>query len=153
MDYADFRRVALLMKDKLHLNSEVLDDVLLIKNNMNSLRSFEERWNYFQNIGPIKLNNEWVQAFVDGEGCFQFGIINTVNRGKPYLALAHTLEVARLRRNHDVWVLAALIQFFGCGYIKPKYNIKNIDEAKNSRIVNRFIINQYAVVAYGGIFW
>lgn len=144
LDYADFRKVALLMKDKLHLNSEVADDIILIKNNMNSLRTFEERWNYFQNKGPINLINEWVQAFVDGEGCFQFGIINTVNRGKPYLALSHTLEVAQ--SNHDVWLLAALIQFFGCGYIKPKYNIQNIDEAKNSRIVNRFIINQHAVV-------
>lgn len=69
------------MKDKLHLNSEVADDIILIKNNMNSLRTFEERWNHFQNKGPIYLINEWVQAFV--EGCFQFGIINTVNRGKP----------------------------------------------------------------------
>nr|AMX22313.1 LAGLIDADG endonuclease [Cryphonectria parasitica] len=144
LDYADFRRIALLMKDKLHLNSEVIDEILLIKNNMNSLRTFEERWNYFQNIEPIKLINEWVQAFVDGEGCFQFGIINTVNRGKPYLALVHTLEVAQ--SNHDVWVLAALIEFFGCGYIKPKYNLQNLDEAKKSRIVNRFIVNQHAVV-------
>nr|WDW20829.1 hypothetical protein [Valsa mali var. pyri (nom. inval.)] len=144
LDYADFRRVAILMKDKLHLNTEVMNDIILIKNNMNSLRTFDERWNYFKNQGPIKLINEWVQAFVDGEGCFQFGILNTVNRGKPYLALTHTLEVAQ--SNHDVWVLAALIQFFGCGYLKPKYNIQNIDEAKNSRIVNRIIINQHAVV-------
>lgn len=144
LDYADFRKIALLMKDKLHLNSEVIDEIILIKNNMNSSRTFEERWNYFQNIGPIKLVNEWVQAFVDGEGCFQFGIINTVNRGKPYLALAPTLEVAQ--SNHDVWVLAALIEFFGYGYIKPKYDLQNIDEAKKSRIVNRFIVNQHAVV-------
>lgn len=146
LDYADLKKIALLMKDKLHLNSEVMNEIILIKNNMNSLRTFEERWNYFQKIGPIKLINEWVQAFVDGEGCFQFGIVNTVNRGKPYLALIHTLEVAQ--SNHDVWVLVALIEFFGLrrGYIKPKYNLQNIDEAKKSRIVNRFIVNQHAVV-------
>lgn len=43
LDYLDFKKVALLMKDKRHLNKEVMDDILLIKNNMNSLRSFEER--------------------------------------------------------------------------------------------------------------
>jgi len=30
--------------------------------------------------------------------------------------------------------------------LKPKYDINDVDAAKNSRIVNRFIINQYAVV-------
>lgn len=58
--------------------------------------------------------------------------------------MIHTLEVAQ--SNHDVWILDALTKFFGYGYLKPKYNINNIDEAKNSRIVNRFVINQYAVV-------
>lgn len=43
LDYLDFKKVALLMKDKLHLNKEVMKDILLIKNNMNNSRSFEER--------------------------------------------------------------------------------------------------------------
>lgn len=40
---------------------------------MNS-RSFEERLNYLKSSEPIILNNEWVQAFIDGEGSSQFGI-------------------------------------------------------------------------------
>lgn len=67
---------------------------------MNSLRTFEERWNYLKSCEPIKLNNEWVQAFIDGEGCFSFSIINTTNRGKPYIALNSTMEVAQ--SSHDV---------------------------------------------------
>jgi hypothetical protein len=43
LDYLDFKKVALLMKDKLHLNKKVMEDILSIKNNMNSLRTFEER--------------------------------------------------------------------------------------------------------------
>lgn len=43
LDYLDFKKVALLMKDKLHLNKEVMKGILLIKNNMNNSRSFEER--------------------------------------------------------------------------------------------------------------
>lgn len=40
LDYLDFRKVALLMKNKLHLNKEVMDNILLTKDNMNSLRPF-----------------------------------------------------------------------------------------------------------------
>jgi hypothetical protein len=150
LDYQDFKKAALLLKAKLHLSKEdglaykTTEEILSLKNNMNSLRSFEERWKYLESCQPIKLNNEWVQGFIDGEGSFQFGIVETVNRGKPYLALSHTLEIAQ--SNHDILLLNAFIQFFGCGYLKPKYDIKDINAAKNSRIVNRFIINQYSVV-------
>ncbi len=142
LDYLDFKKVALLMKDKVHL--EDVKVIQVIKKNMNNSRSFEERWSYLKSCEPIKLNNEWVKAFIDGEGSFQFGISNTVNRGKPYLSLAPTLEVAQ--SNHDVLLLNALVQFFGCGYLKPKYDIYDLDAVKNSRIVNRFIINQHSVV-------
>ena len=142
LDYLDFKKVAFLMKDKVHLKG--VEDIQIIKKNMNSSRSFEERWSYLKSCEPIKLNNEWVQAFIDGEGSFQFGISNTVNRGKPYLSLAPTLEIAQ--SNHDVLLLNAIIQFFGCGYLKPKYDIYDLDAVKNSRIVNRLIINQHSVV-------
>lgn len=32
------------------------------------------------------------------------------------------------------------------GYLKPKYDINNMEAAKASRIVNRFVINQNSVV-------
>lgn len=144
LDYLDFRKVALLMKDKLHLNKEVMDNILLIKSNMNSKRSFEQRWSYLKGSEPINLTNEWVQAFVDGEGSFQFLIMNAMSRGKPYIALSPTLEIAQ--SNHDVGVLKALVQFFGCGYLKPKYDINDMEATKSSRIVNRFVISQHSVV-------
>uniref|UniRef100_UPI0030E51CC0 hypothetical protein n=1 Tax=Ophiocordyceps sobolifera TaxID=94213 RepID=UPI0030E51CC0 len=72
------------------------------------------------------------------------GISNSVNRGKPYLALSHTLEIAQ--SNHDILLLNAFVQFFGCGYLKPKYDINDINAAKNSRIVNRFITNNHLIV-------
>jgi len=60
------------------------------------------------------------------------------------LAILHTLEIAQ--SSHDILLLNAFIQFLGCGYLKPKYDINDINAAKNSRSVNRFIINQYEVV-------
>jgi hypothetical protein len=48
-----------------------------------------------------------------------------------------SLEVAQ--NSHDVSILLALKQFFEGGYIKPKYNVNNLEECLNSRSVNRFI--------------
>lgn len=73
-----------------------------------------------------------------------FLISPTVNRGKPYIALTHTLEIAP--SNHDVAILNAIIQFFGGGYLKPKYDINNLEAVKASRIVNRVVINQHSVI-------
>ena len=111
LDFQDFKKVALLIYSKQHLDKKVKDDILLIKNNMNSLRSFEQRWEFFQKSKPIKLANEWVQGFIDGEGSFQFNISHTKNRGKPYISLSATLEIAQ--SNHDVGILNALVLFFG----------------------------------------
>lgn len=144
LDYLDFKKVALLIKDKSHLSEDGYKNIMLIKNNMNSKRSFEDRWSYLNKFEHIQLNSEWVQAFIDGEGSFQFGIANAMSRGKPYIALTPTLEIAQ--SNHDVKLLQAFVEFFGFGYLKPKYDFNDIEAAKNSRIVNRFVINQHNVV-------
>jgi LAGLIDADG endonuclease len=36
--------------------------------------------------------------------------------------------------------------FFCVGYLKPKYDIKSLDESKKSRYVSRLIINQPKVI-------
>ena len=73
LDYLDFKKV-ILLKNKLSL-----DEVLYIKNSMNSKRPFIEKWNYYNNK-KIILMNEWVEAFIDGEGSFLFNVSKTVNR-------------------------------------------------------------------------
>lgn len=144
LDFLDFKRVAFMMKDGLHLKKEYQEIILAIKDNMNSKRYFEERWNFFDTIEPIELASEWVQAFIDGEGSFQFGISDAISRGKPYVALTPTLSVRQ--SSHDIRLLKALISFFGCGYLKPKYDITSLDAAKASRSVNSYVVNQHAVI-------
>lgn len=144
LDYLDFRKVAYMMKDGLHLNEKGMMEIMSIKDNMNSKRSFEERWNYLDKAAPIILNNEWVQAFIDGEGSFQFRIADAVSRGKSYVSLNPTLEIGQ--SNHDIKLLKAFVDFFGHGYLKPKYDIDSIEAAKASRIVNRYVINQHSVI-------
>jgi len=36
------------------------------------------------------------------------------------------------QNNHDVTILYAIKNFFNCGYLKPKYNIKNLEATKNA---------------------
>lgn len=67
-----------------------------------------------------------------------------MSRGKPYIALTPTLEIAQ--SNHDVLILNAIVQFFGCGYLKPKYDIYDVDAVKSSRIVSRYVVNQHSVI-------
>jgi len=48
--------------------------------------------------------------------------------------------------SHDVKLLNAIKHFFGCGYLKPKYDITNLEAAKASRSVNSYVVNQHTVI-------
>ena len=140
LDYLDFKRSVLLLNDSFN----DIDRVLSIKSNMNKSRSYEERWNYLKDK-EFNIMPEWIQAFIDGEGTFQCRIAETISRGArqgaPYIAVNPTLEIAQ--KSHDVFVLNAIIEYFGLGYLKPKYNIHSLKECKNSRTVSRAVFNQF----------
>lgn len=138
LDYLDFKKGVLLFK-----NSSNSDEILFIKNNMNTKRSYEERWNYLKDRS-FNLAPEWIQAFVNGEGSFQCRIAETISRNSKYVAVNPTLEIAQ--KSHDVLVLYAIIRYFGIGYLKPKYDIFSLQESKNSRAVSRAIFNQFDVI-------
>ena len=105
---------------------------------MNNKRSYSERWDFYKK-DKIILNNEWLQAFIDGEGCFQFNIVKTVNRKKSYTAYIPTLSISQ--SSHSVKILKAIIDFLGIGYLKPKYDITNMEVAKLTK-VNRCIFKK-----------
>jgi LAGLIDADG endonuclease len=138
LDFLDFKKIVL---NYFEQRSKNMNNILNIKNNMNRKRLFDERWNYL-NKQIFNLNPEWVQAFIDGEGTFQCRIANYTN--KNYMSVNPTLEIAQ--SSHDVQVLNAIKQFFGFGYIKPKYDINSLDLSKKSRSVNRLIINQFETI-------
>ena len=140
LDYLDFKRAVNLFKDGSGTKNK--DLILYIKQGMNKNRSFENRWNYFTNIPS--LEPEWVQAFIEGEGSFQFLMSNTVNRGRPYFQVYSRLEIAQ--SSHDIKLLAGIQKFFNLGYLKPIYDITSLESAKNSRSVSRYIITQNSVV-------
>lgn len=133
----DFKRALLLLTGK---NPNKLKEILWIKSKMNKNRLYEERWNYLNGL-TFDLKPEWVQAFIDGEGSFQCRIADVTNAGRNYVSVNPTLEIAQ--SSHDVEVLNAIKNFFGLGYLKPKYDIKSLPVSKKSRSVSRLIINQY----------
>lgn len=122
--------------DAIYSNND-LTKILILKNNMNSKRSFEERWNYLNNKNII-LEAEWVQAFIDGEGSFQCNISNTTNRGKPIVNINFTLEIAQ--NNHEIKVLDSIRSFFNKGYLKPKYDFTSLENTLKARSVSRYVV-------------
>ena len=134
LDYLDWKQAIDLYKDKSRKSN--LIKILSIKEGMNKNRSFDDRWHHFKNL--LVINPSWLQAFIDGEGSFQFTFTQTTNRGKPYLASYSCLEIAQ--SSHDIKLLASIKQYFDGGYLKPKYDIWKLEQAKNSISVNRFRI-------------
>ena len=147
LNFNDWKLIAIKINKKEHLTSKGLIEIKSIIGNMNKERSFEDKYNFCKNSlgltnnGEITKNlpAEWIQTFLAGEATFYNYLPKKTidSRGKPYQRCDSSLEIAQ--NSHDVIILLAIKKFFGGGYIKPKYNICDIIECKNSRSVNRYI--------------
>lgn len=134
LNFLAFKEIALMLDNK----SVNIERIEAIVGNMNSRRSFLEKWAHLSKSLLTALNPHWIQAFIDGEGSFQFGIADRISRGSKYVATTPTLEIAQ--NTHDVKVLDLIKQYFEAGYIKPKFNISSLDEAMSVRSVSRFVL-------------
>jgi len=148
LNFKDWKLIAIKIHKKEHLTLKGLIEIKSIVGNMNKERSFEDKYNFCKNSFGLTKNGEisknlpaeWVQTFLAGEATFYNYLPKQTidSRGKPYQRCDSSLEIAQ--NNHDVIILLAIKKFFGGGYIKPKYNICDIIECKNSRSVNRYIL-------------
>ncbi len=127
-------------------NNLDFDKIETIISSMNSRRTFLEKWDYHLSslLTTTTLDPNWIQAFIDGEGSFQFGIADRISRGSKYIATTPTLEIAQ--NTHDVKVLDLIKQYFEAGYIKPKFDINNLEEAMSVRSVSRFVLRDSAKI-------
>ena len=142
LNYKDWEKIALMMDRKEHLNSAGMLEILNITSQMNTQRSFADKYNYCVSALGMSLDTsgqilvqydlpvDWVQGFLTGEGLFYIYFDGT--NVQPSLELG--------QNSHDVAILLALKKFFNGGYIKPKYNFSDLVECQNSRSVNRFIL-------------
>ena len=102
---------------------------------MNKARSFEDKFNFCWKNNII-LKPEWIQGFVDGEGSFQCEIYKN-NKKKIKSDLLNSpvnvnFSLQIQQSNHDVAILNAIKDYFSSGYLKPKYNIKNLESVLHS---------------------
>jgi len=144
LNFNDWKKIAFILKNKEHLTEDGLQKIRNISKKMNTGRSFEDKYEYLKkslNVDTngnvnFKLPEHWIQTFIDGEGMFYNYIYE--NKQQNRIIIDSSLEIAQ--GNHDVFILLAIKNFFDGGYIKPKYNVNSIDECKESRSVNRFIL-------------
>lgn len=148
LNFIDWKEIALILSNKEEIFS-IENDLEKIRNiisKMNKNRSFEDKFEFCKT--SLGLNNQsemsynlpeyWVQSFIDGEGMFYNYISEKKSRNSIYLGVDSSLEIAQ--NSHDVAILLAIKKFFDGGYLKPKYNVFDLSECKNSRSVNRFIL-------------
>lgn len=140
LDFLDFKKCILLMEQDSSTN---IDLVLQIKKTINRSRSFEERWHYLKEK-PFNLKPEWIQAFINGAGSFQYRIDQIFIWKHGHAVFDPILEIPF--PTHDIFLLKAIINFFSMGYIKPKYIIFSLKESKKSRRTCLAIFNNYQII-------
>ena len=135
LNFIDWKQIALIMSKKEHLTIKGIEEIKELISKMNKNRSFEDKYNHCKSFlglssNEIKYNlpHRWVQGFLTGEGLFYHYLSGTV--------INPSLELGQ--NSHDVAILIALKN--NGGYIKPKYNFNDLEECKNSRSLNRFIL-------------
>lgn len=135
LNYLGFKKIALMLDSTNNLD---FVQIKAISSSMNSQRTYLEKWNYLSNTLFTSLDPHWIQAFIDGEGSFQFGIADRISRGSKYIATTPTLEIAQ--NTHDVKVLNLIKQYFEAGYIKPKFDIYSLEDSMSVRSVSRYVL-------------
>ena len=148
LNFNNWKEIAFILNNKFSDSS--IDEIKNITQNMNKNRSFEEKYNHCNSYLGVKslsnvefttnydLNPYWVQTFLTGEGMFYTYLAKKTSRGKEYQGCDSSLEVGQ--NSHDIAVLIGLKQFFGAGYIKPKYNYLNLQECLETRSMSRYIL-------------
>jgi len=63
----------------------------------------------------MKITNEWLSGFVDGEGCFYVAILKKSSMTVGYQV---QLEFIITQHGRDIEVLHAIKDFFGCGLVR-----------------------------------
>lgn len=140
LDYKDWNKAMDLLTNKCHHQIEGKRLLFDIKESMNNARPKVERWNYLNDLrDTMKLQANWVQGFIDGEGSFQFRLAEQISRNSTYIAANPTLEIAQ--SNHDVVILEALKEFLESGYVKPKFDTTSMSDTLTSRSVSRYVTN------------
>jgi hypothetical protein len=81
----------------------------------------------------MRLNNEWISGFVDGEGCFHVSVLKHPEMTVGYQVLP---EFTVVQHERDKQILFALKEFFKCGVVRRNhgdrwcYRVRSLEHLK-----------------------
>jgi len=127
LNYIDFKSAVILMSNKKHYTRVGIDILKDIKSKMNRARLFKDKYDFCWG-NDIILEEEWIQGFFS----LSCKTISHWNEPSPSINPWINFSLQIKQNKHDVAVLNAIKNFFQKGYLKPKYNIKNIEATYNS---------------------
>lgn len=73
LNYLSFKKAIEMVLNREHLTAQGIERLKTIAQEMNTKRTFKEKWEFCQeHCSKSLITPEWVQGFTDGEGCFYF---------------------------------------------------------------------------------
>lgn len=114
--------------NKEHFSKEGLNTIRIIKEHMNNNRPWTERWKFINESYKDVANKvhlvdpEWLTAFVDGEGSFNFDLGHSKIRDPYYVRVAANPTLEIKQSNHDSIILDLIKNNLKSGYTKGKFN-------------------------------
>lgn len=141
LNYLSFKKAVLFVANKKgKLEAEDFIKLKAIKSTMNTKRTWEEKWNYYNTIFLTRsITPAWLVGFLEGDGCFYLYLNNDNN-------LQHSIEFTQ--STQDVGIQEAICKFLGFGTITPKRLNNSIATAQSVSSVSRLKIRALADVQH-----
>lgn len=134
LNYLDFKKAVEIIANKEHLTTKGLETLRILANNMNTGRSFEDKYNFSKEvINNYTMTPEWIQGFVDGEGCFGCHLVKDTNQFKFYFSVSQSTT--------DRTVLQIILDYFNEGYVYPNIPDNTLKSVLSVSSVSNYKVN------------
>jgi len=110
LNFESFKEAAFLVKKAAHLTENGILRIKELKDNMNTKRSFEEKYRFCFSK-PIHIEPQWIIGFIDAEGSFYNRLLLKHKGNYEYIETESTLSIGQ--NFHDVGLIIAIKKFFG----------------------------------------
>lgn len=137
LNYQTFKEILFKMQAGVHSTAAGKASVIALADSMNTKRSYEDKFSYCSNK-DYNITDPWLSGFIDAEALFYYYIGSPMQRGRPVFSVLPS-EGEIKQSSHDVGLLNAIRLLVG-GYLKPVFDITNLEAAKASRPQSVLII-------------
>ena len=86
---------------------------------------------------PMKLDEQWITGFVDGEGCFHVGINKHSDMTAGYQVLP---EFTVVQHKRDIQLLHAMKAYFGCGVVRSNHGDRMAFRVRDKKLLLQRIV-------------